>query len=177
MPLRERKWIWPQLCSRLRLWCAALITAQVDYGFNDCSYMYSRMYVIIKAFHVSCRLWLNMDENCSRTTVKDLCWSLTRWVIQHRHANHKNAKPSLHACDLHAFSLHDVDIIFRASIITVQAQGSPEVGPQLAMTSDKGSNYFSVRKQEAEWRDGNPVRADKTQQHLTDGQPSNVLDL
>lgn len=66
-------------------------------------------------------------------------------------------------CDLHAFPLHNVDIILRASVITIQAQGSPEVGPQLAMTSDKGTNYFSVGKQETEWRDGNSVRTDKTQ--------------
>lgn len=66
-------------------------------------------------------------------------------------------------CDLHAFSLHNVDIIFRASIITIQTQGSPEVGPQLAVSSDKWTNYFSVGKKETEWRDGNSVKADKTQ--------------
>lgn len=97
----------------------------------------------------------------------------------------KNAKPLLctHYVEctlyctsyLHSFSLHNVDIIFRASIITIQAQGSPEVGPQLAMASDKGTNYFSVGKQEAEWTDGNSVRVDKTQWHLTDNHPPNVL--
>lgn len=81
------------------------------------------------------------------------------------------------ACDLHTFSLHNVDIIFRTCIITIQTQGSPEVGPQLAVTSDKGTNYFSVGKQRTEWRDGNSVRADKTQWHLTDSQPPNVLGL
>lgn len=79
--------------------------------------------------------------------------------------------------DLHTFSLHNVDIIFRASIITIQTQGPPEVGPQLAVTSDKGTNYFSVGKQKAEWRDGNFVRADKTQRHLTDSQPPNALGM
>lgn len=49
--------------------------------------------------------------------------------------------------DLHAFSLHNVHVIFGSSIITVQTQGPPEVGPQLAVTSDKGTNYFSVGKQ------------------------------
>lgn len=67
-------------------------------------------------------------------------------------------------CDLHAFSLHNVDIIFRARIITIQTQGSPEVGPQLAVTSDKGTNYFSVGKQETDWRDGNSVKADEISQ-------------
>lgn len=52
------------------------------------------------------------------------------------------------AADLHTFPLHNVDIIFRASVVTVQTQGSPEVGPQLAVTSDKGANYFSVAKAE-----------------------------
>lgn len=81
------------------------------------------------------------------------------------------------ACDLHTFSLHNVDIIFRACIITIQTQGSPEVGPQLAVASDKGTNYFSVGKQETEWRDGNSVKTDKTRWHLTDSQPTNVLGL
>lgn len=48
----------------------------------------------------------------------------------------------------HTFPLHDVDIIFRAGIIAVRAQGSPEVGPQFSMSSDKGTNYFSVGKRE-----------------------------
>lgn len=80
-------------------------------------------------------------------------------------------------CDLHTFSLHNVDIIFRASIVTIQTQGSPEVGPQLAMSSDKGTNYFSVGKQELEWRDRNSDRADKSQWHPTDSQPPNPLNL
>lgn len=63
-------------------------------------------------------------------------------------------------CDLHAFPLHNVDIILRASVIAVQAQGSPEVGPQLAVTSDNGTNYFSAGKQEAQGRDVNAVTAD-----------------
>lgn len=78
-------------------------------------------------------------------------------------------------CDLHAFPLHNVDIIFRASIITIQTQGSPEVGPQLAVTSDKGTNYFSVGKQKTERRYGKSVRADKTQCHLADSQTPNAL--
>lgn len=67
----------------------------------------------------------------------------------------------------HTFPLHDVDIIFRAGIIAVRAQASPEVGPQFSMPSDKGTNYFSVGKRETE-SDGNSVRADKSSLQLKD---------
>lgn len=54
------------------------------------------------------------------------------------------------SCDLHALPLHDVDVILRASVVTIQTQGAPEVGPQLAVASDKRSNYFSV-EEKGEW--------------------------
>lgn len=44
---------------------------------------------------------------------------------------------------LHSLPLHNVDVVLRAGIIAVQAQSSPEVGPQFAMTGDKRANYFS----------------------------------
>lgn len=72
--------------------------------------------------------------------------------------------------NLHTFPLHDVDIVFRAGIIAIWAQGSPEVGPQLAMSSDKGTNYFSVGKRETESH-GNYVGADKSSPQLKDSQP------
>lgn len=65
-------------------------------------------------------------------------------------------------CDLHAFPLHDVDIVLGACVITVQAQGSPEVRPQLAMPGDEGTNYISAGKQKAQRRYVHSVRVDKT---------------
>lgn len=80
-----------------------------------------------------------------------------RWMLQM--LIHVRAFP-FWTINLHTFPLHNVDIIFRAGVIAVRAQGSPEVGPQLAMSSDKGTNYFSVGKRETE-SDGNSVRSDK----------------
>lgn len=71
--------------------------------------------------------------------------------------------------NLHAFPLHNVDIVFRSGIIAVRAQGSPEVGPQLAMSSDKGTNYFSAGKQETESH-GNSVGTEKSLPQLKDSQ-------
>lgn len=74
------------------------------------------------------------------------------------------------AFNLHTFPLHDVDIIFRAGIIAVWAQGSPEVGPQFAMSSDKGTNYFPAEKRETE-RDGNSVRTHKSSLRIKNDDP------
>lgn len=43
----------------------------------------------------------------------------------------------------HTLSLHNVNVVLRSCIITIQAQGSPKVGPQFSMTGDKRANYFS----------------------------------
>lgn len=51
--------------------------------------------------------------------------------------------------NLHAFPLHDVDVVFRAGVVAIRAQGSPEVGPELAVSRDKGTNYFSARDRES----------------------------
>lgn len=96
-----------------------------------------------------------LDKKCFSITVTKKkvvdMFEFQNWCVNHKIAESCLCVCYPHwTCDLLSFSLHNVDIIFRTSIITIQAQRSPEVGPQLAMTSDKGTNYFSVGKQDAE---------------------------
>lgn len=53
-----------------------------------------------------------------------------------------------HAVHLHSLPLNDVDVVLRPGVVAVQAQSSPEVRPQVAVTGDKRANYFSEQKQE-----------------------------
>lgn len=73
---------------------------------------------------------------------------------QHDYVMVKNARsclfvPPCCTINLHAFPLHDVDVVFGAGVIAIRAQGSPEVGPELAVSRDKGTNYFSARDRES----------------------------
>lgn len=52
--------------------------------------------------------------------------------------------------NLHALPLHNVHIVLRAGVVAVQAQGSPEVGPQLAVSRDQRADYFSAGEQREE---------------------------
>lgn len=62
--------------------------------------------------------------------------------------------------DSRAFPLHNVHVVLGAGVVAVQAQGSPEVGPQLVVPRDQRADYFSAgeQKREREKELTNPIR-------------------
>lgn len=58
----------------------------------------------------------------------------------------------------HALPLHNVHVVLRAGVVAVQAQGSPEVGPQLAVARDQRADDFPAGEQR-DRREGRSVEA------------------
>lgn len=53
---------------------------------------------------------------------------------------------STHGWNSHSLPLDQFHIVFRAGIILIGAQGTPEVGPELAMAGKHGGYYLPVHK-------------------------------
>lgn len=61
--------------------------------------------------------------------------------------------------DSHSLPLHQFHIVFRAGIVLIGAQGTPEVGPELAMAGKHGSDYLPMEKTQV--KDGPLSKWDK----------------
>lgn len=44
--------------------------------------------------------------------------------------------------DSHSLPLHQFHVVFGAGIVLIRAQGTPEVGPELAMAGKHGGDYL-----------------------------------
>lgn len=48
--------------------------------------------------------------------------------------------------DSHSLPLHQFHVVFGAGVVLIGAQGTPEVGPELAMAGKHGSYYLPMEK-------------------------------
>lgn len=95
---------------------------------------------IVCQIHSRTVIWVHLGRKLSNSWV----WSKS---VQPQQSGIQHEKWGTFYFDyLHTLSLYNVNVVLRPCIIPIQAQSSPEIGPQFTMTGNQRANYFSENK-------------------------------